>query len=100
MNAVTSDRITGDARLIMLRELAQATDARCNEAVLQYAMDVYGISRSREYVRTQLRVLEELGAVKLSEAGSVLVATLRQAGRDHVERRGVIEGVSRPADEV
>jgi hypothetical protein len=30
---------------------------------------------------------------------TVMIATLRKAGRDHVERRGVIEGVSRPADE-
>jgi hypothetical protein len=48
-------------------------------------------------VRTQLRKLEELDAVALVTAGSVMIATLKQAGLDHVERRSVIEGVARPS---
>ncbi len=98
--SIGGDRMTADARLVMLRELAQQMGARANEAVLQYVLDVHGISRPRDWVRTQLRWLEMAGAVQLSEAGSVLVVTLRGFGRDHVERRAVIDGVSTPPDEV
>ncbi|WP_288457764.1 hypothetical protein [uncultured Sphingomonas sp.] len=93
------DRVAGDGRLIILRELALQVDGRSNEAVLMRVLDTFGVTRSREWVRTQLRKLEELEAVRLTEAGSVLVAALRKAGRDHVERRAVLDGVARPSDE-
>ena len=98
--AIGGDRMTADARLLMLRELTQQIGARCNDAVLQYVLDVHGISRSRDWVRTQLRWLEEMGAVQLATAGSTLIATLRAFGRDHVERRALIDGVSPPPDEI
>jgi hypothetical protein len=48
-------------------------------------------------VRTQLRALADLGAVTLTEAGSVMIASLTRAGLDHVDGRGIIEGVRRPS---
>lgn len=86
-----------DARLVILKELDRQTDGTLNEALLQKVLELFGHKRSREWVRTQLRKLADLGAVTITEAGSVLIATLRQAGRDHVQRRGVIEGVARPS---
>lgn len=83
------------ARLCVLKELARQTDHRANEAVLERVLDSFGYRRSREWIRTQLRKLEELGAISVTEIGSVMVAELKQAGLDHVERRGVIEGVGR-----
>jgi hypothetical protein len=93
------DRLAADARLFLLKELAQQGDARSNEIVLDRVLDTFGIRRSRDWVRTQLRALAELEAVRLDEVGGIMIATLRRAGRDHVERRSVIEGVSRPSDE-
>ncbi len=93
------DQIEEDGRLVILRELAAQLDARLNEVALIRALDVFGIKRSRDWVRTQLHVLQELGAIRVTEVGGFRVATLRQAGRAHVDRRGVIEGVARPADE-
>lgn len=93
------DVVAEDARLCILKELARQIDGRMNEVSLMHVLDVFGIRRSREWVRTQLRKLNELGAVRLTEAGTVLVASLRQLGRDHVDRRAVIDGVSRPSDE-
>lgn len=94
-----SDQIAEDARLMMLRELAGQTDGRSNDMVLSRVLDAYGVNRSRDWLRTQLRRLAELDAVSVREVGTVMVVELRRAGRDHVERRGVIEGVSRPADQ-
>lgn len=92
-------RVAADARLIILRELAAQTDGRSSDLVLARVLDAFGVRRSRDWLRTQLRGLAELEAVRLEEIGTVMVASLRRAGRDHVERRGVIEGVSRPAEE-
>ena len=37
--------------------------------------------------------------MKLTEAGTVLIAELTRAGLDHVERRAFLEGVERPSPE-
>lgn len=93
------DQIAADARLIILRELAAQTDGRLNDVVLARLLDAMGVKRSRDWLRTQLRRLAELEAIRLDEVATVYVATLRQAGRDHVERRALLEGVSRPGEE-
>jgi len=92
--------LAADARLTVLKELSQQTDGRLNEALLVRVLDAFGHRRSREWVRTQLRKLDELGAVTLSDVGTVLVAEITRAGLDHVERRAVIEGVAKPSPEV
>lgn len=94
-----ADLIVADARLCILKELSLQTDGRLNEVGLQHVLDLFGIKRSRDWVRTQLRALDELGAVRIAEIGTVFVASLTKLGRDHVDLRAVIEGVSRPADE-
>lgn len=93
-----ADIIAADARLIILQELARQVDARLNDAALTRVLDVYGIRRPREWVRTQINQLAMLDAVHAAEIGDLRVAELRRAGRDHVERRAVLDGVSRPAD--
>ena len=93
------DKRTEDARLVILKELAAQVDGRLNEVTLQRVLDTFALRRSREWVRTQLRKLAELEAVRISEAGTVMIAQLRTLGRNHVERREVIEGVTRPSDD-
>ena len=91
-----ADAIAGDARLTILKELARQVDGRLSELLIRRVLDLYGIRRDRDWVVTQLRKLEALGAVELQEAGDVLVARISPAGRDHVEERAVIAGVTRP----
>lgn len=86
-----------DARLTILKELVEQRDGRLNDTIITLALDTFGYRRSREWVRTQLRKMEELEAVKVIEIGSVLVAEITRAGIDHVERRSVIEGIARPS---
>jgi ribosomal protein L12E/L44/L45/RPP1/RPP2 len=93
------DYVAGDARLTILKELARQGDGRLNETIITTVLDTFGYRRSREWVRTQLRKLEEVGAVHLVEAGSVLIAAITRAGIDHVERRSFLEGVARPSPE-
>lgn len=93
-----ADAIAADARLRILKELKAQVDGRLSELLIRRVLDVYGIRRDRDWVATQLRKLEALGAIELSEAGDVLIARISPAGRDHVDERAVIEGVTRPAD--
>lgn len=89
--------IAEDARLVILRSLAKERDFTLNETIIGAALDAFGHRRSREWVRTQIRKLEELGAVTVTEAGSVLVATITTDGTDHIELRAVLDGVARPS---
>lgn len=91
------EHLTQDARLVILKALLQQTDGRLNETMLVHVLDGFGHRRSRAWVRTQLLALRELGAVTITEAGSVMVAGLTQLGQAHVERREVLDGVARPS---
>lgn len=91
--------LTEDARLVVVRELARQTDGRLNETLLTKVLDTFGHRRSRAWLRTQLRAMADVGAISITEAGSVMIATITQAGLDHVERRAVIEGIARPSPE-
>lgn len=92
------DIIREEARLVILRLLHDETDGRLNSSLLQSILEAqYGINRPRHWVHGQIRYLEELGAVKVAEAHSILVSEITRLGADHVERRTVLEGVKRPA---
>lgn len=92
-----AEHVARDARLVILKALWEETDNSLNDVLLQKALEAFGHYKSREYVVTQLNALKELGAVTLRKAGTVTVATITRAGADHVERRGIIEGVARPS---
>lgn len=92
-----NEAIEQDGRLIMLKELARQVDGRLNETMLTKVLDAFGITRSRDWVRTQIRAMAELGAVTFTEAGTVFVAEITRRGVDHVERRVLIEGIARPS---
>jgi hypothetical protein len=91
------EAIEQDGRLIILKELGRQTDGRLNETLLTTVLDIYGITRSRDWVRTQIRALAELGAVTFTEQGTVFVAEITRKGIDHVDRRIVLEGVAKPS---
>lgn len=93
------EKIAEDGRLVILKELAAQVDGRLNEVALERVLDAFAIRRSRAWVRTQLRKLAELEAVRITEMGTVMVAQIRTLGRNHVERREIIDGVSRPSDD-
>mgnify|MGYP000444901735 CR=1 FL=1 len=93
------DVVAADCRLIMLKELAAQSDHQLNETILTRVLESFGHMKTRDYIRTQIRKLEELGAVNSREAGSVLVVKILRPGVDHIERRAYLEGVGRPSAE-
>ncbi len=95
------EALTRDARLVILAELAGQRDETLSSPIITRLVDSMGYRRSNDWIETQLRKLEELGAITLRDAdlpglGRVLIATLTRSGRDHVERRSELAGVSRP----
>lgn len=96
-------RFEEDARLAILAELAGQRDAALNSLSIQRVLDAFGPRQSPAWTEKQLRHLEDIGAVVLRESelagfGTVQVATLTATGRQHVERRTALPGVSAPAD--
>lgn len=89
--------IREEARLIVLRALADQPDETLNSALLLRYLERFGIRKERAWLHQELRWLAEMGAVRLTEAGSVLVATLTERGAQHLDRVTVIEGVQRPS---
>jgi ribosomal protein L12E/L44/L45/RPP1/RPP2 len=97
---MSMDRIVREeARLVVLKALADEPDRRLNSSLLQQVLQNFGITRGRDWVHNELRALADLGAVEVIEAGPVRIAVLRAAGLEHVERRRVLEGVKRPSPE-
>lgn len=86
-----------EARLIILRTLADDLARSSNSSVLQTALETWGIAKSRDWVHAEIRWLDDIGAVRAEEMGSVLLVSLTQRGLDHVERRGAIDGIKRPS---
>lgn len=92
------DALAADARLEILRELMRQIDGQLNELLIRRTLDMYGIRRDRDWIATQLRKLALLGAIEITPAGELLIAKITRNGRDHVEERAIIAGITRPSD--
>lgn len=90
--------LAADARLYILQEANRQVDEHLSDVMARRLLDLYRIHRDIDWVRTQMRKLEALGAVELIPAGHLLVAKITSAGRDHLEKRAIIDGVSRPSE--
>ncbi len=91
--------IDENVRLIILKALSMEVNGSLNDSLLERELERFGYHKPRSYLRNQLRWLETTGsAVRVNEAGTALIATLTRTGRDHVERRLVLDGVQRPGD--
>ena len=89
--------ITEQARLIILRALAGQTGETLNSDLILPQLQAFAIRKDRAWLHDEMRWLGERGAVKLTEVGSVLVATLTEKGARHLSRELAIEGVQRPS---
>ncbi|PWV97722.1 hypothetical protein DFR52_106247 [Hoeflea marina] len=93
-----SDHYDAEARLVILKALAGEIDYRLSDSMLVTMLEAFAIKRGREYVRNQLRWLHNsAGAIRVTEAGTALIAELTEAGLDHVEFRRILDGVKRPS---
>lgn len=86
-----------EARLIILKALAAQSDETLQSELLRRELASYAIRREREWVHDELRWLEQMGAVTIVPAGTVLIATLTEKASRHLAREIAIEGVKRPS---
>lgn len=89
--------IREEARLIILKALQQQPDERLNSELLRCELETFGIGKSRAWVHDELAYMKEMGAVTITDAGSVKVATLAEKGAQHLARHIAIEGIKRPS---
>lgn len=90
--------ILANIRLVILRALGGEDNETLNDTILQMELERFGFARSRDFIRNQLSWLQkEVGAVRTNIQGSATIATLTDAGRDHLLRRTVLEGVQKPS---
>lgn len=89
--------IREEARLVILKALAEEQDETLNSNLLVGVLSAYGINRERAWVHGELAYLAEMGAVRVLDAGTVKIATLTELGGRHLARHVAIEGVKRPS---
>ncbi|MDB5658332.1 MAG: hypothetical protein JWS10_947 [Cypionkella sp.] len=92
-----NDVVRPDARLIILKALSKQVDERLHSGFIAKELYQLGIDRPREWVHGELDWLEQMGAVTLFRADSVVIATLTEKGARHMRRAIVIEGIDRPS---
>ena len=86
------------ARLVILKALAEQLNGTLDSSMVEEVLPIYAIREDRPWIHEQLKYLAKMDAVKLTEAGSVMVSTLTRRGRRHLERDIAIEGISRPSE--
>lgn len=91
------NRMREEARLIILRELSEQIDECLGSERLRLRLRDFAIRVEREWVHDELRWLQQMGAITLTDAGSILIGTLTEKGARHVAREIAIEGVLRPS---
>lgn len=91
-----AERLLEDQRLVLLRILADLPAYKANSSVLTLAMDSFGHTVSRDYVRGQIAWLAEQRLVAIDDLGPVLLATLTERGLDVARGAVIVPGVARP----
>lgn len=87
-----------EMRLVLLRLLNELPSYRGNSSTLHSGLNHWGLSFSRDQVKTELYWLKEQGCVEVEmDSAAVLVVKLTERGQDVVESRTRIHGIKRPS---
>ena len=86
-----------EARLIILKALAEQTNESLSSSMLEPVLVRFGIHQERPWIHGEVEYLRNMGAVTVVAAGTVKIITLTSLGKRHVDRHVAIEGVKRPS---
>ncbi|MEN5278712.1 hypothetical protein ABE527_17420 [Brucella sp. TWI432] len=92
-----ADKIREEARLIILKALAEQTNESLSSSLIEQVLARFAIHQDRPWIHQQLEYLRNMDAVTVIDAGSVKIATLADLGHRHLDRHIAIEGVKRPS---
>ena len=98
--SITTDMdriIREEARLIILKALAEQKNESLSSSMLEPVLATFAINYERPWVHQQMDYLRTMGAISVTDAGTVKIATLSELGRRHLDRHEAIEGVKRPS---
>ncbi len=85
-------------RLVILRCLAEIASGQANTSVLYDGANCYGVSSTRDDIRTDVAWLAEQGLVRTETlVGALLLVTITERGQDIAEGRAIAPGVRRPS---
>lgn len=91
-------RIREDARLIILKALAeQVNESLASNVLEEDVLPIFVIRQDRAWVHTQMNYLANIGAITVLDAGTVKIGTLTGLGKRHLDRAIALEGVTRPS---
>ncbi|AZC02025.1 MULTISPECIES: hypothetical protein [Acinetobacter calcoaceticus/baumannii complex] len=87
-----------EMRLVILRLLNELPSYRGNSSTLHSGLNHWGLSFSRDQVKTELYWLKEQGCIEVEmDNPAVMVVKLAERGQDVVEGRARIHGIKRPS---
>ncbi len=87
-----------EMRLVMLRLLNELPSYRGNSSTLHSGLTHWGLSFSRDQVKTELYWLKDQGCVEIElDNPDVIVVKLKERGQDVVENRTKVHGIKRPS---
>lgn len=87
-----------EMRLVLLRLLNELPSYRGNSSTLHSGLEHWGLSFSRDQVKTELYWLKEQGCIEIElDKPDVIVVKLIERGQDVVENRARIHGIKRPS---
>lgn len=95
------DVIRREARLIIMRELNdQLNRSMTSTAMRNRLEEAFLIARTRGWVEAEFGYLAQVGAVRVTPAGSIKIATLTEVGRSHLALRTFLPDVDSPSEPV
>lgn len=87
-----------DGRLVILKALAeQSNDTLASNVLQDIVLPVFGIRQNRAWVHQQMDYLANLGAIAVTDAGTIKLGTLTVIGKRHLDRDDILQGVTRPS---
>lgn len=92
------NRLKEEMRLVMIRLLNELPSYRGNSSTLHGGLNHWGLSFSRDQVKTELYWLKDQGCIDIElDNPAVVVVKLTERGQDVVEGRQRIPGIQRPS---
>lgn len=91
-------KLKEEMRLVVLRLLNELPSYRGNSSTLHSGLDRWGLSFSRDQVKTELYWLKDQGCLSIEmEDPAVIVVKLTERGQDVAENRARVHGIKRPS---
>lgn len=92
------NKLKEEMRLVMLRLLNELPSYRGNSSTLHSGLAHWGLSFSRDQVKTELYWLKDQNCVDIElDTSAVVVVKLTERGQDAAEGRQRIHGIQRPS---